>query len=50
LPELLEDVDYETTSFILTNPNMIRGGIRVNFEDIVLDPYYDGINIFYRDR
>lgn len=50
LPELLEDVDYETTSFILTNPNMIRGGIRVSFEDIVLEPYYDGINIFYRDR
>lgn len=50
LPELPEDVDYETTTFILSNSNMIRGGLIVNFEDIILEPDYDGIMIYYRDR
>ena len=51
LEELPEgEPDYNTTVFTLQNQGIIRSGLIVNFEGIILEPDYDGIAIYYRDR
>lgn len=45
-----EIIDYESMTFTLSNTNILKNGLSLNFEGIELYPDYDEIAIYYRDR